>query len=79
LIYIEVVTGGILEGDEEVTEVTEALQVIVDFLQRECGEGDMASVRINNQGDFYLSVGVCRDDPPMNANDFAAMVTGASE
>lgn len=51
-----------------------ALQEIVDFLQHECGEGDMASVKINNGGDFYLSVGVCRDDPRMNADEFAAMV-----
>ena len=56
--------------------MTEALQAIVDFLQRECGEGDMASVKINNQGDFYLSVGVCHDDPRMSAHEFAAMVTG---
>jgi len=52
----------------------EALQEIVDFLQRECGEGDMASVKINNAGDFYLSVGVCRDDPRMSVDEFAAMI-----
>lgn len=55
--------------------MTEALQAIVAFLQRECGENDMASVKINNEGDVYLSVGVCRDDPRMNADEFAAMVT----
>jgi hypothetical protein len=52
----------------------EALQEIVDFLQRECGEDDMASVKINSSGDVYLSVGVCRDDPRRSLDEFAALI-----
>ena len=52
----------------------EALQDIVDFLQRECGEGDMASVKINSEGAFYLSVGVCRDDSRRGVDEFATLI-----
>ena len=49
----------------------EALQAIVDFLAAEAGEDDMASVKINNEGLIYLSVGVMRDDPARTVAEFA--------
>lgn len=55
-----------------------ALQRIVNFLRHECGEEDMASVKINSQSDCYLSVGVCRDDPRMGIDEFATLIENLS-
>lgn len=47
------------------------LQKIVDFLQKECSGDDMASVKINNEGNVYLGVGI-HDKNHMTIAQFAA-------
>jgi len=54
--------------------IYEALIVIVDFLNKQPSQGDMASVKINNEGSCYLSVGITDDRPRMSLEEFAFMV-----
>ena len=57
-------------------EIYEALVIITEFLTEQAGEGSMASVKINNEGSCYLSVGVTDDRPRMNLTEFAHIVEG---
>lgn len=49
------------------------LQKIVDFLQKECSGDDMASVKINNEGNVYLGVGI-HDKNHMTIAQFATLM-----
>ncbi len=45
---------------------------IAGFLKSQCSEGDMASVRINSEGNNYFAVGI-HDFEPHTIPDFSTL------